>query len=119
MRRAAPPRHAPSAPLLAPAAAPALLLGPAATPVPRPPRARRPAPDPYVHQRVGSGATNGPGPFEAGVHLGDHGTSCADDLVARAAVAGDPHTDRAGTRTSGFRGDDGGRMQVTWTVLGP
>lgn len=61
----------------------------------------------------------GPARSRPAVHLGDHGTSCADDLVARAAVAGDPHTDRAGTRTSGFRGDDGGRMQVTWTVLGP
>ncbi|MFZ3473712.1 esterase/lipase family protein [Streptomyces sp. 4.24] len=76
-------------------------------------------PDPYFHQQVGSGATYGPGPFEIGVYLWDHDASSADDLVARGTVAWDPYTDRPGTRTSDFRGDDDGHVRVTWTVLCP
>ncbi|MCX5403742.1 hypothetical protein OHA37_07570 [Streptomyces sp. NBC_00335] len=76
-------------------------------------------PDPYFYQRVGSGATYGPGPFEIGVFLWDYDASSADDLVARGTVAWDPYTDQPGTRTSDFRGDDGGHVKVTWTVLCP
>ncbi|MGW5397480.1 esterase/lipase family protein [Streptomyces sp. NPDC003952] len=84
-----------------------------------PNRGNRTDPDPYFYQRVGSGTTYGPGPFEIGVFLWDYDASSADDLVARGTVAWDPYTDQPGTRTSEFRGDDGGHVKVTWTALCP
>ncbi|WP_330299276.1 esterase/lipase family protein [Streptomyces sp. NBC_00503] len=84
-----------------------------------PNQGNRSNPDPYFYQRVGSGATYAPGPFELGVYLWDHDASSADDLVARGTVAWDPYTDQPGTRTSEFYGDDGGHVKVTWTVLCP
>lgn len=84
-----------------------------------PNQGNRSNPDPYFYQRVGSGATYSPGPFEVGVRLWDYDASSADDLVARGTVAWDPYTDQPGTRTSEFYGDDGGHVKVTWTVLCP
>ncbi|MEV7725041.1 alpha/beta fold hydrolase [Streptomyces sp. NPDC087917] len=84
-----------------------------------PNKGARSNPDPYFHQRVGDGTGYGPGPFEVSAFLWDHDASSADDLAARGTAAWDPYTDRPGTRTTEFRGDDDGLVKVTWTVLCP
>ncbi|MFI5986937.1 esterase/lipase family protein [Streptomyces sp. NPDC051555] len=85
-----------------------------------PNKGARTDPDPYFYQQVGTGAAyGGPAPLEIGVYLWDHDASSADDLVARGTVAWDPYTDRPGTRTNDFYGDDDGHVKVTWTVTCP
>ncbi|WP_424215854.1 esterase/lipase family protein (plasmid) [Streptomyces sp. BI20] len=90
---------------------------PASDPSTFPNRGGRADPDPWFHQRIGSGAVFGPAPVQLQVRVWDFDKSSADDLVARGSVEWNPWDDRPGTRVDSFRGDDGGHVRVTWTVL--